>query len=66
MFIPVGCAVTAVEISPKEFSNSCKMCFFHKHQKMCRESPCGHGYRPDGKDVVYILINADNNNEGKK
>jgi hypothetical protein len=59
MFIPVGTAVTAVEVKDDE-NCYCDKCFFHYGKgadKVCRENPCSKDDRLDGKNVVYLLVN---------
>ena len=55
MFIPVGTAITAVEVRDDE-NCYCDKCFFHGTE-VCRENPCNEDGRPDGKNVVYVLVN---------
>ena len=55
MFIPVGTAVAAVEVADDE-NCYCTKCFF-RGTKVCKENPCNREDRPDGKNVVYMLVN---------
>jgi hypothetical protein len=58
MFIPVGCAVTAVEIEKKE-ECFCNKCFFYGNEKVCEENSCFPEDRQDGKRVIYLLKNVE-------
>ena len=55
MFIPVGTAVVAVEVRDDE-NCYCDKCIFHR-TKVCGKIPCSEDGRPDGKNVVFVLVN---------
>jgi len=59
--IPIGKALVAVE---RDDALLCEDCFFHNAQRCSEEMACRPYHRSDGKDVIFKLIDINQDTGG--
>jgi len=60
--IPIGKAVAAME---REAGASCADCHFRSLENCFEKLACRSSYREDGKDVVFTLVDINQDTGGK-